>query len=97
MKIRFSTGGKVRVSTRRVSASNRGGIRVRSGGLSVGKTGVRYSAKAGPARIATGATGTRAAVVSGVYPAYGGLNASGPFLGVAKRPSFAEIAKSYVS
>lgn len=84
MKIRVSLGGKVRVSGGGISWSNRGGLRVRlGGGLSAGKSGIRYSTKAGPFRVATGGTGTRAAIVSGAGPIYYGINSSGPFVGMS--------------
>lgn len=79
---RISSGGKVRVRVGRVSVSNRGGARVRlGGGISVGKTGPRYSGGAGPFRYSAGATGVRGAIVGGKGPFYGGVNASGPFVG----------------
>lgn len=84
MHFSFSSGGKFRARSRRVSYSNRGGVRVRVGrGLSVGKSGVRYSGGRGPVRYSAGKSGVRLAVVGGVGPVYVGLNGSGAFVGVS--------------
>lgn len=88
MRLRISSGGKIRVSTRRVSYSNRGGPRLRLGkGFSAGKSGVRYTTPSvGGARVSTGATGTRASVTTGAGPVYAGVGTtkSGPkpFFGI---------------
>lgn len=77
MKIRLSTGGKIRLSTRRLSYSNRGGARVKAGRVSAGSGGVRASHRG----LSTGNGGTRVALVGGAGPMYFGINGSGVYAG----------------
>lgn len=84
MGFRISGGGKVSYRSGSFSYSNRGGVRVRlGGGLSVGKSGIRYSVRSGPFHFSTGRTGTRFSIGGSAGPLYVGMNKSGGYFGVS--------------
>lgn len=75
MRIRLSSGGKIRFSTRRLTWSNRGGPRFRIGaGLSLAKSGFRWASPSlGGARFSFGRSGTWSSWTGGIRPFYFGF------------------------